>query len=130
MPFFIVRNPNKPQKIRLVWDAAATVKEFSLNSVLIKGPDLLSTLYGMLLRFRQNRIAISGNIQEMFHQIHIRKQVQRYQLLLWTNDEGKVVTYAMVGMTFGAFCSPATAQYIKNQNAAKFKEEYPRAVEA
>lgn len=130
LPIFVVQNPNKPNKPRLVWDAAASVGETSLNSVLVKGPDLLSGLLPILLRFRQHKIAMSADIQEMFHQIRIRQDDQRYQLFLWQDNDGKVITYAMVGMTFGASCSPATAQHIKNLNARTFSHQCPRAVEA
>lgn len=130
LPIFVVRNPNKPSKVRLVWDAAATVGGTSLNSVLVKGPDLLSSLISVLLRFRQYKIAMSADIQEMFHQIRIRPTDQRYQMFMWPNEKGEIVTYAMVGMTFGASCSPATAQHIKNLNAEAFRAQYPRAVEA
>lgn len=130
LPIFVVQNPNKPNKPRLVWDAAATTYETSLNSVLVKGPDLLSGLLPILLRFRQHKIAMSADIQEMFHQIRIRQEDQKYQLFLWPDKDGNIITYAMVGMTFGASCSPATAQHIKNLNARTFAYQYPRAVEA
>ena len=32
-------------------------------------------------------------------------------------------------MTFGASCSPSSAQYVKNLNADRFEKEHPRAVE-
>lgn len=130
LPIFVVRNPNKPSKVRLVWDAAATVGGTSLNSVLVKGPDLLSSLISVLLRFRQFKVAMSADIQEMFHQIRIKRDDQRYQMFMWPNDIGEVETYAMVGMTFGASCSPSTAQHIKNLNAEAFRNQFPRAVEA
>lgn len=33
-------------------------------------------------------------------------------------------------MTFGATCSPSSAQYVKNMNTIQFKNQYPQAVQA
>ncbi|XP_058816892.1 uncharacterized protein LOC131680190 [Topomyia yanbarensis] len=44
LPIFPVFNLNKPGKVRIVWDAAATIGGVSLNSVLVKGPDMLTSL--------------------------------------------------------------------------------------
>lgn len=74
IPIFTVKNKNKTKKKnRIVWDAAAAVENVSLNSVLLKGPDLLKSLVGVLLRFRERPIALSGDIREMFHQLRIEK---------------------------------------------------------
>lgn len=73
LPVFPVKNPNKPGKTRLVWDAAARSNGVSLNSMLVVGPDQLVSLPNILLRFREKRVAISADIKEMFHQVMIRK---------------------------------------------------------
>nr|XP_043067150.1 uncharacterized protein LOC122321372 [Drosophila bipectinata] len=69
LPIFPVLNVNKPGKIRIVWDAAAKTEGISLNTMLLKGPDQLAQLVPILHRFREKRIAIGGDIAEMFHQL-------------------------------------------------------------
>lgn len=81
LPLGVVTNEKKPDKIRLIWDAAAKVGGVSFNDFLLKGPDLLTSLHDVLLRFRERSVAICGDICEMFHQIRIRepdKQSQRF----------------------------------------------------
>ncbi|XP_036347052.1 uncharacterized protein LOC118756395, partial [Rhagoletis pomonella] len=131
LPIFAVKNPNKPGKIRLVWDAAAQVKTVSLNSMLLKGPDQLSSLVSILRRFRQKPIAIGGDIAEMFHQVRMRERDQHFQRFLWF-EEGATIPdiYILQVMTFGASCSPSCAQFVKNKNAKGFESEYPRAVKS
>lgn len=131
LPIFAVSNPNKPSKIRLVWDAAAKVNGVSLNSMLLKGPDLLCSLPEILYRFRERLVAIAGDITEMYHQVSIIRDDQDSQRFLWRDSPSeKPSVYAMNVMTFGASCSPCAAHYVKNINAEKFINECPRAVEA
>lgn len=131
LPIFVVRNENKPNKIRLVWDAAAEVGGVSLNHVLLKGPDLMNSLPGVLLRFREHQIAISGDIKEMFHQVLVKESDRKYQRFLWRSSlDGELEVYEMCVMTFGACCSPSCAQFVKNLNAERFRDKFPDAVEA
>ncbi|XP_062713555.1 uncharacterized protein LOC134290427 [Aedes albopictus] len=131
LPIFVVANPNKPGKIRLVWDAAATAHGVSLNSVLLKGPDQLSSLLSILIRFREFRVAVCGDIKEMFHQVQMRNEDQHCQRFLWQNNsETEPSTYVVQVMTFGACCSPSTAQHVKNSNAKRFEQDSPKAADA
>ena len=71
IPHHGVYHPNKPQKIRVVFDCSAKYKGISLNDTLLPGPDITNKLLGVLIRFRSEVIAIEGDIKSMFHQIQI-----------------------------------------------------------
>lgn len=58
LPIFPVTNPNKPGKLRIVFDAAAKVNGVSLNSFLLTGPDQLVSLLAVLYKFREFRVAV------------------------------------------------------------------------
>ncbi|XP_062704081.1 uncharacterized protein LOC134286482 [Aedes albopictus] len=129
LPIFPVTNTNKPGKIRMVWDAAATAHGVSLNSALLKGPDQLCELFTILVQFREGRVALTGDVREMFLQVLMRPEDQQCQRFLWYNKDGTLSVYVLQVMTFGACCSPSSAQFVKNLNAERFKGEYPAAVE-
>lgn len=131
LPVFPVINPNKPGKPRMVFDAAATVKDVSLNSVLLKGPDLNSSLIGVLLRFRQRKIAVSGDIREMFLQVKIAAPDCYSQLFLYREKESmQPRTCMLTSMTFGSTSSPTCAQFVMNHNARMCVPDNERVIEA
>ncbi|XP_058816469.1 uncharacterized protein LOC131679741 [Topomyia yanbarensis] len=121
LPFFAVYNPNKPGEI--VGDAAASVYGPSLNSTLLTGPDQLASLVSILYQLREHRIGLCADICEMFHQVGIITEDQQCQRFLWRDSEehGELSTYVMQVMTFGASCSLATTQFVKNKNTDKFE---------
>ncbi|XP_062565178.1 uncharacterized protein LOC134227602 [Armigeres subalbatus] len=132
LPIFPVQNPNKPGKLRIVWDAAASVNGVSLNSALLTGPDLLVSIVEVLYKFREFRIAVAGDIVEMFHQVLMNENDQQSLKFLWRKCEQnrEPDVYVMTVMIFGASCSPSSAQFVKNRNAQRFENEFPSAVEA
>ncbi|XP_055603799.1 uncharacterized protein LOC129752034 [Uranotaenia lowii] len=132
LPVFPVFNPNKPKKIRIVWDAAAKSHGTALNSLLLTGPDQNSSLTDVLFRFRENRIAVCGDICEMYHQVLVAEEDQHCQRFLWRENphDSKISEYVMQVMTFGACCSPSCAQFAKNMNAREYAGQYPRAASA
>lgn len=71
MPHHGVFHPQKKDKIRVVFDAAALHDGVSLNSQLRQGPDLTNSLLGLLLRFRQDPVALVPDIEEMLNQVKV-----------------------------------------------------------
>ncbi|XP_059047222.1 uncharacterized protein LOC131842668 [Achroia grisella] len=132
LPHFGVTNPNKPGKLRLVFDAAARSKGMCLNDVLLDGPDMLRSLNGVLYRFREKPVAITADIREMFLQIKIREEDRAAQQFLWRGDDriNPPQKYVMTSMIFGARSSPFIAHSVRDKNAAEHRESHPSAYTA
>ncbi|XP_036329455.1 uncharacterized protein LOC118741564 [Rhagoletis pomonella] len=123
LPHFAVLNPNKPNKLRIVFDAAADVNGVSLNRHLLKGPQEYRPLPSILFHFREGAVGVCGDIKEMFHQVLMRPDDRQAQRFLWRDgdSERQPSVYEMSVMTFGAACSPCAAHYIKTRNALEHR---------
>ena len=67
-PHHRVDHPNKPDKIRVVFNCSAD-KEFvfgCINKELIPGPDFTDHLVCVLTRFRENKAALMADIEKMY----------------------------------------------------------------
>ena len=120
LPMHPVVNPNKPGKIRVVNDAAAEWKGTSLNKSLLTGPDLLSSLVGILMRFRVGRVAITADIEAMFHQVRVSSEDADSLRFLWKDDifsNDPPDTYQMLVHIFGAKDSPTCCNYALKRTA-------------
>ncbi|XP_065081800.1 uncharacterized protein LOC135704263 [Ochlerotatus camptorhynchus] len=79
---------------------------------------------------KRTRHAVSADVKEMFHQVRTRGADRSAQSFLFRDDPSEEPqVFRMDVATFGATCSPAIAQYVKNANARSFEKELPRAVE-
>ena len=131
LPHFGVQNVNKPGRVRLVFDAAAKTSGQSFNDLFLPGPQLLKSLLGVFMRFRQFFYAFKSDLKDMFLKIVIRKEDRDVQRFLWRTDSTKPPEeYRMKSMLFGANSSPCTALFTKNKNASLFSSVYPAAVKS
>ena len=83
LPHHAVLNPNKPGKVRVVFDAASKFDGVSLNDNLLTGPDLLNNLVGIPLRFRSGKIGVMADVQQMFHQVRVCEEDKDSLRFLW-----------------------------------------------
>ncbi|XP_060557429.1 uncharacterized protein LOC132717868 [Ruditapes philippinarum] len=123
LPHHPVRNVNKPGKVRVVFDCAAKYKGMSLNSQLLKGPDLMNSLVGVLIKFRQERIAFIADIEATFHQVCvIDEDRDALRFHWWPNGELDKIPkqYRMNVHLFGATSSPSCAAYALKRTAKDF----------
>ncbi|RXN04564.1 hypothetical protein ROHU_018319 [Labeo rohita] len=127
LPSFGVYHPKKPEQIRVVFDSSAEFDGISLNDVLLSGPDLNNSLLGVLLRFRKDPVAITADIQQMFHCFLVREDCHDVLRFLWHRDNDltkEVVDYRMRVHVFGNRPSPAVAIYGICRAAREEEKEY------
>ena len=63
LPHHPVFHLQKPGKVRVVFNCAAKCKGTSLNDQLLQGPDLNNGLVGVLIRFRQEPVAMVADVE-------------------------------------------------------------------
>lgn len=119
IPHHGVYHPKK-RKLRVVFDCAATYQGVSLNDQLLQGPDLTNTLIGVLLRFRQEPVAMMADIESMFYQVWIPDTDADMLRFLWWpggNLNVEAEEYRMCVHLFGATSSPSCASYALRRTA-------------
>ena len=96
-----------------------------------KGPDLLNGLFGVILRFRENKVAITADISKMYHRVLIPLKDQHVHRFLWRNLEvdRPPDTYVMNVLTFGDKPAPAMAQVALRKTAEEGESDSPRAAQ-
>ena len=126
LPHHGVVNPKKPEKLRVVFDCAAKYKGRSLNEELLQGPDLNNTLVGVLLRFRQDKIAIVADIEAMFHQVKVEPKDCNALRFLWWNEnlDQEPEDYQMLVHIFGATSSPSVCRFALERTAEEHGKSY------
>ncbi|XP_062600197.1 uncharacterized protein LOC134261817 [Saccostrea cucullata] len=131
LPIFGVYHAKKQNQIRMVFDSSAVFQGHSLNSALLSGPDLTNSLHGILLRFRKEKVAVTGDIEQMFHSFKIREDHRNFVRFIWFTDNDPalpLMEYRMCVNLFGNSPSPAVATYCLRQ-CVKIKECDPRVRE-
>ncbi|XP_054706647.1 uncharacterized protein LOC129216458 [Uloborus diversus] len=69
----VIRDEKPTTRLRIVFDGSAHEDgQFSLNECLFKGLNLYPSLFELLLKFRQSKIAFTADIKQAFLQIEIR----------------------------------------------------------
>ncbi|XP_062714917.1 uncharacterized protein LOC134291324 [Aedes albopictus] len=111
LPLGVVINAKKPGKIRLIWDAAATVQGVSFNSFLLKGPDLLTALPRVLSGFRLFPVAVTGDIREMFLQIKLQEDDRNAQMFIYRHKPGDPIQVYAIGVTMFGSTSAAIKEH-------------------
>jgi len=66
-----------------VFNCSFQFHDLNLNLYLLPGPSLGTSLLGVLLRFWEHVVTISGDIKGMFHQVHLLPEDKRLLQFVW-----------------------------------------------
>ncbi|KAK7882057.1 hypothetical protein WMY93_028231 [Mugilogobius chulae] len=106
-------------KARIVYNCSYQHNGQSLNNQLLPGPTLGPSLLGVLLRFREHCVAISGDIKAMFHQVRLLPEDKPLLRFLWRSMKRveEPTVYEWQVLPFGTTCSPCCATYALQRHA-------------
>ncbi|KRZ13087.1 hypothetical protein T11_6971 [Trichinella zimbabwensis] len=100
-----VFHPDKPDK-------SARNGGVSLNSLFNTGQNLITSLLGVLVRFRCGRIAVKADVKRIFSQVAVTPADSDMLAFLWTSSvDREPDVYANQRHVFSAACSPALANF-------------------
>ena len=127
----VLRPEKRSTPVRIVFNSSSSYQGHTLNDYWKKGPDLLSGIFGVVLRFRERQVAVMGDISKMYHRILIPVKDQHVHRFLWRGLEiGRDPdVYIKTVLTFGDKPAPAMAQIALRKTANANKAEYPKAAE-
>ena len=103
----------------------------SLNDTIYAGPNLLSSLFGVFLRFCEERISMAADVKEMYHMLRLPESNKPSMRFLWgesPDEEPRV--YQFERTVFGEVSVPSRANYTMRRNADENGEDLPLGVKA
>jgi hypothetical protein len=124
VPIFFI----KQKRTRMIWDMAAQIDGIAINDHLMRGPNNYNSLLNIMMQAREQEILMIGDVAEMFHMAKLREEdTEALRFVFRFSDEEELEEYKMLRLPFGAKCSPAIAQYLKEKIASEHQDSHPEA---
>ena len=126
--FPVVKKDRLTTKIRPVMDCRAECGGKSLNSQILAGPNIFTDLRHVLMHFRKQLFAFSGDVKNMFLNIGLQESDRRYHRFVWIQQE-QIRLMQFAAFLFGSKCSPLIAVGSAKHNAEKYQDVYTKAAQ-
>ena len=102
----------RPDKVRSVYDCAAFAEGKFLNGFLMKHPESINSLVGVLLRFKKEEIPNAADVEAIFHEIRVLPPNRDALRVFWwpvENLEAEPFVFLMMVHLIGSNSSPSCA---------------------
>ena len=122
----VINEERETTKLRVVFDASCKVgKSPSLNNCLYPGPNLISKIFDILLRFRMNPIAMISDIKQAFNQVEIDPEHQDFLRFLWyenpLDSSSPLIPYRFLRLVMALTSSPFILNATIRHHLQKFE---------
>ncbi|KAL0859308.1 hypothetical protein ABMA27_011110 [Loxostege sticticalis] len=107
----VLRESSTTTKLRAVFDASAKSSSgVSLNDLQYVGPTVQDDLFSILVRFRQHKYIISGDIEKMYRAILLNPSQRPLQRILFRKSPSEPLkVYTLNTVTYGTASAPYLA---------------------
>jgi len=128
--FAIVKLDRSTTQLRVIMDAAAKVRDTSLNDMSDNGPKLQTEQPGIILRSRIKPIMIMADVSKMYHRVLVNPDDRRMMRFFWRDCDPTVApkVYEWLVLWFGLISAPYLALKVTLVHLMKFQDEFPEAV--
>ena len=127
----VSRTGAETTKVRMVFDASSKDKQSgtSLNTCIRVGPLLNPLIFDIMIRFRQHKVAIVGDIEKAFLNVEVNPMDRGCLRFLWVSDlntpEPSIDVYQFTRVIFGVKCSPFLLNADSRYHLSKYAEKDP-----
>ena len=83
----VYKHSSQSTPVRLVYNASSkSPKNLSLNDTLAKGENVLAKIFNILVKFRSDKYALTGDITKCYNQIKLKPEFYKFQKYLWKEN--------------------------------------------
>ena len=115
----VLRPDSASTAVRIVFNSSSSYQGHRLNDYWRKSPDMLNDLFGVILRFRENKVALTADISKVSDRLLILLEDRHVHRFYWRNFEADRPPYKYVlnVLTFGDKPAPAMTQIALQKTA-------------
>ena len=117
---------------KIVYDASARSSGPSLNDCLYTGPKFDWSIFDILLHFRLQRVALTGDIEKAFLMVSVNDR-DRDSLRLWSAnpsvESAELITLRFTRVVFGVSASPFLLNATINHHMETYRELDPNFID-
>ena len=98
-----------------------------INRELLSGSNLTNQIAGVLLQFREEQVAVMGDIEAMFDQVKVPDDKCSCLRFLWWEDcdtNKEIIDYEMTAYVLGGASSPSCSIFALKKTASDNRDEY------